>query len=338
MTKPVLTILLITSIFPALPTHKHESNSLSLATEQDMSNAVKNDDYYKVRHMLVFNKQLASAHYYCDSLPGKCDKVIHHVGSESIACMLINCGADVNAPGMCRLRPLHYTAQNNNLKVAAHLIQRGANVNLATNGKITPVHRAICYGHLDMIRMLIKHGAITNTKTALYGTPLSCAIDKGYTTIERLLRMLKVLNSDFNQTPCTPKVFFKKIRTKEYRSQNNITTDTIDLFAHNLLFRKKVNIDQAFPEPHRKHFQLFYSGNLHKKQCIKLITNIEPALNIKEATKLLKTMHSLYKQPNNPMAKKYKQYKAVLATHINRLSILETCPFSPEIAGIISQY
>ncbi|KAJ6101921.1 hypothetical protein N7486_004348 [Penicillium sp. IBT 16267x] len=109
-------------------------------------------------------------------------------GHLDIARLLIDRGADVNASNSTRWKPLSRAAEHGHLDIARLLIDRGANVN-ATNDVTgwTPLSRAARHGHLDFARLLINRGADVNASDSIGWTPLSLATEHGHLDIASLL-------------------------------------------------------------------------------------------------------------------------------------------------------
>jgi ankyrin repeat protein len=116
---------------------------------------------------------------------------LHLAPTREIAALLLDHGADVNAPNRQQVigpenRPLHAAAYLGRHPVAEVLLERGAEPGATDAAGFTPLHLAAANGHLDIVRLLLAHGADVNprttadTPTAPAGvTPLGLASDFG---------------------------------------------------------------------------------------------------------------------------------------------------------------
>ena len=73
--------------------------------------------------------------------------------------LLIQCGADVNAPDVCGWSPLHTAAYRGERAAAEQLIANGADVNLKDHTGQTPLRIALKYKHDAVADMLRQRGA-----------------------------------------------------------------------------------------------------------------------------------------------------------------------------------
>jgi len=97
-------------------------------------------------------------------------------GTEEIAQILIEHGADVNAKDHDNgMTPLNIATIYGKDKVALVLIKHGADVNPKTNNGLTPLHYAAAHGKDKVARTLIEHGADVNAKANNGKTPLDLA-------------------------------------------------------------------------------------------------------------------------------------------------------------------
>jgi len=108
-------------------------------------------------------------------------------GRGSVAKVLIDNGADVNAVTRGGRTPLHYAARNKDLGTASLLIAKGANVNAKGNRGRTSLHFAADSGNKDLTELLIAKGADVNAKDNDGKTPLHFAADSGNKDLTELL-------------------------------------------------------------------------------------------------------------------------------------------------------
>jgi ankyrin repeat protein len=92
---------------------------------------------------------------------------------------LVGQRADVNAPHVDGMTPLHWAAYHDNAEAAALLIQAGANVKSANRYGITPLSLASSNGGTAIIRQLLQAGADPNTTLAGGETVLMTAARTG---------------------------------------------------------------------------------------------------------------------------------------------------------------
>jgi ankyrin repeat protein len=83
--------------------------------------------------------------------------------------VLVDAGADVNAPGAMGETPLHTAASHGHLRVVEYLVEHKADVNarmkelaysIRTPARITPLMTALADGHADVVRFLAKAGGL----------------------------------------------------------------------------------------------------------------------------------------------------------------------------------
>ncbi|KAK7952734.1 uncharacterized protein PG986_008462 [Apiospora aurea] len=80
-------------------------------------------------------------------------------GHRKVAQILIDNGADINAPNSVGDTPLHIALKGGDIDMARLLIKQGANINAPDRGGRAPLHIAVEYGCLDVARVLIEEGA-----------------------------------------------------------------------------------------------------------------------------------------------------------------------------------
>ena len=122
---------------------------------------------------------------------------LHLAGTVEVARLLVDYGADVNAPGCREWRPLHTAAQNANRSVARFLIESNAEVDAETDLGETPLS---CAGSAAVAQLLIDHGASLKAKYSNVFTPLMrAALDNHKEVVELLLRHGATINAS---VPC----------------------------------------------------------------------------------------------------------------------------------------
>jgi ankyrin repeat protein len=110
--------------------------------------------------------------------------------------LLISKGASVNQIEKCGATPLHCAAYTGKLEVALELIKANADVNQKTKDDATPLYFAVQEGKLDVLLMLSANGADINLPHCSGTTPLLLAVKKGQLDI--MLALLK-MGSDVNR-------------------------------------------------------------------------------------------------------------------------------------------
>lgn len=80
--------------------------------------------------------------------------------------LLIEQGADRDAPDRYGWRPLHHAAYHGYVRVAEVLLESGATVDAPdARGSLTPLHRAGLNGHAEVVHLLLRHGANPNARS-----------------------------------------------------------------------------------------------------------------------------------------------------------------------------
>lgn len=99
-----------------------------------------------------------------------------HVRHVVCASLLLDHGADVNAPGYANETPLHVASARGRRACAARLIRGGALLDACDNDGMTPLHVACDEGHAVICNLLINAGATLDAVDSHHGdTPLSLA-------------------------------------------------------------------------------------------------------------------------------------------------------------------
>ena len=109
-----------------------------------------------------------------------------------VACvpMLLQAGADVNAPDADQYIPLHFAARQSNAIVVAALLEAGADVNRGDAYGQTPLHLVWHSIEVGSALLLLRHGAAVNAQDDSGRTPLSNA---SYTDSESRRRLVPIL-------------------------------------------------------------------------------------------------------------------------------------------------
>ena len=113
-------------------------------------------------------------------------------GHESIAGMLMERGADVNAASRNsqRVTPLHAAAARHNTKLVGDLLARGADPDACQGGGITALHEAAFHGDGEIVELLLGYGANPRQKTAEGKTAAEMADERGHAELAAQLARL----------------------------------------------------------------------------------------------------------------------------------------------------
>ena len=93
--------------------------------------------------------------------------------------VLLEAGANVNAPNVHQNTPLHLAAVRGYANVVAALLEAGADVNRGDHSNFTPLHWACMRYDLHVepaLILLIRNGAAVNARTSQGHTPLDYAL------------------------------------------------------------------------------------------------------------------------------------------------------------------
>ena len=128
-------------------------------------------------------------------------------GNPDIAQLLLSHGADVNALDRQGYPPLHEAVRSQKPDLVDLLLKGGANVNFRSNGSLynpTPLHGATSSGNTCIVRLLLGHGADVNSLSPQGDTPIHRAVRlQNFGLVELLLKRGADVNvrSTFNLTP-----------------------------------------------------------------------------------------------------------------------------------------
>ena len=95
----------------------------------------------------------------------KCTALWHAVDLDDydmLKSMTSGKNADVNAPDIAKLRPLHVAAMRGNVRISSHLIQRGADVDSVQLRGSTALILACRAANFETVRLLLLNGADPN--------------------------------------------------------------------------------------------------------------------------------------------------------------------------------
>lgn len=137
--------------------------------------------------VLLDRAPMAASGYSADGYPALGLAVFF--GHEEIAQLLLEHGADVNAPSKNaqRVTPLHAAVARRNVKLVGELLGRGADPNAEQAGGFTPLHGAAYHGDREVVEALLSRGADARKKTTDGQTPADLAREHGNEAIaERL--------------------------------------------------------------------------------------------------------------------------------------------------------
>src|SRR5258706_185677 len=108
-------------------------------------------------------------------------------GHVSIADLLIDYGATIDARTRSSITPMHNAILGHHTGVVKLLLARGANVNAALANRLTPLHQAAMKGFTDIAEILLDSQAEVNAQSQSGRTPLHWAALNGHIGIVKLL-------------------------------------------------------------------------------------------------------------------------------------------------------
>ena len=118
------------------------------------------------------------------------DTALHEAadrGHVSIADLLIDYGANIDARTRSSITPMHNAILGHHTGVVKLLLARGANVNAALANGLTPLHLAALKGYTDIAEILLDKEAKVNAQSRSGRTPLHWAALNGHTGVVQLL-------------------------------------------------------------------------------------------------------------------------------------------------------
>jgi len=108
-------------------------------------------------------------------------------GSADVVELLIDLGADMNAPDNDGWTPLHHASQNRQVDVVRILLTRGADMNVKSSTERTSLHYAAWRGKAETVWLLLSAGARKDFKDSHGITPHMEAVRRGYPGVSRLI-------------------------------------------------------------------------------------------------------------------------------------------------------
>ncbi len=102
--------------------------------------------------------------------------------------LLLACGANVNAAIASGLTPLHLAAMKGYSDIAVLLLDNQAQINAQSRSARTPLHWAALNGHGAMVRLLLEKGANRESLDELGRTPLDWALIRGQREVVLMLQ------------------------------------------------------------------------------------------------------------------------------------------------------
>lgn len=105
----------------------------------------------------------------------------------SVAAVLIEAKADINAHDAQGFTPLHWAAFKGFPEMTKLLVEKGADVNAKSNMGLTPVMQATMWGHDRIVSYLVSKGARVNETDNEGLTALHTAVSDGHVAVVKVL-------------------------------------------------------------------------------------------------------------------------------------------------------
>jgi len=110
----------------------------------------------------------------------------------SIVELLLNQGADPNAPDNEGCRPIHHAAMKGYLETCKLLLRNRATIEVKDKSDMTPILYAAQMGHVEVVQVLLASGANPSPNGKRFrSTALSLAKDNRHKDVVELLKLHK---------------------------------------------------------------------------------------------------------------------------------------------------
>ncbi len=159
----------------------------------EIHDAVRNDDLNTIRSLVAADPAVLS-----ERLEEEGKTALHvacYEGHLEAARLLIELGADVDAPKTNNSVPLHGAAYHNHPEIVALLLESGANIHAMNDGNYTAMNSAAAAGHWEIVRTLMEAGSDIHNVSLYAGSILHMAAAWGE---EELVQELIDLGADVN--------------------------------------------------------------------------------------------------------------------------------------------
>ena len=205
-------------------------------TDEDIHDAVERADLDALRRELAKGVSPNTLNQYGETpLHYLCDSNDDAEGRLACLHVLLEAGADVNAPHGLQSTPLLYAAHKRKANVVAALLEAGADVNRGDANGDTPLHWACMHGDGDAERvviLLIRNGAAVNVRNRVGGTPLDWAQEFSRRLVPILLRAGAALPAQTDDAYLRKVIAAGGFRQYECNHLNALTATFAPKFAH----------------------------------------------------------------------------------------------------------